>query len=71
MTFGYAYVSTGLGFTVLPLSTVEVLVPRESLSAVVLEQKVLESLYLAPKTARFLPSRYQAFIELTTGLMSG
>lgn len=63
-------VAKGLGFTVLPLSTVNAFMPRESLWAVDLEQKVQESLYLVHKSTRPLPSRFNAFIEITTRLIA-
>lgn len=63
-------VAKGLGFTVLPLSTVNAFRPREDLWAVELEQKVIESLYLVHKTSRSLPSRFNAFIEMATNLIA-
>jgi len=63
-------VAKGLGFTVLPLSTVNAFIPRESLWAVDLEQKVQESLYFVHKSTRPLPSRFDAFIEMAARLIA-
>ncbi|GGN01135.1 LysR family transcriptional regulator [Shewanella xiamenensis] len=62
-------VAKGLGFTVLPLSTVNAFTPRQSLWTVDLEQKVQESLYLVHKSTRPLPSRFNAFIEMAARLI--
>jgi len=63
-------VAKGIGFTVLPLTTVNAFIPRESLWAVELEQKVQESLYLVHKNTRPLPSRFEAFIDLAIRLIA-
>ncbi|MGL4448493.1 MAG: LysR substrate-binding domain-containing protein, partial [Shewanella sp.] len=63
-------VSKGLGFTVLPYSTVAAFTPRASLWAAELNHTVQEPLYLVSKTARQLPARYQAFIDLITKVVA-
>ncbi|MGL5391774.1 MAG: LysR substrate-binding domain-containing protein, partial [Shewanella sp.] len=63
-------VSQGLGFTVLPYSTVAAFTPRDSLWAAELTHTVQEPLYLVHKTARQLPARYQAFIDLITEIVA-
>ncbi|EGM70489.1 LysR family transcriptional regulator [Shewanella sp. HN-41] len=57
-------VSKGLGFTVLPQSTVDAFIAQESLWSVRLAQSVREAHYLVHKSHRPLPRRYHGFIDL-------
>lgn len=62
-------VSKGLGFTVLPQSTVDAFIAQESLWSVRLVQSVREPHYLVYKSHRTLPRRYHGFINLIGQLM--
>lgn len=63
-------VSKGLGFTVLPQSTVNAFVAQERLWSAKLAQLVQESHYLVYKTHRPLPKRYHAFMDVIGQLMN-